>query len=173
MIVDPVPVIVAGLAIAWLFAHAAWHKLRALQDFTAILGSYRLLPGALLRPAAIVLVALECAIAAGAVVRAPVALIGATGLLGAYAIAIAINLYRDRALLDCGCGGPPQPISWWLVLRNLALIGAAAFAHLPTTDRALGPLDAVTIAGALLLVGSVYATANTLHAARAQLEEWV
>jgi hypothetical protein len=173
MNVDPVPVTVAALAVAWLFAHAAWHKLRAFGDFTAVLASYRLTPAPLTKPVALLLVALEAAVAVGAVLDFAAAFQVAAALLGFYALAIAVNLVRDRALLDCGCGGPPQPISWWLVLRNLVLIGVAGVALLPTSARTLGPLDIVTIGATLLVAGGLYAAANSLHAARAQLEEWV
>ena len=117
MSVDPVPVTVAALAIAWLFAHAVWHKLRAFGDFTAVLASYRLAPAPLTKPVALLLVALEAAVAVGAVLDFAAAFPAAAALLGLYALAIAVNLDRDRALLDCGCGGPPQPISRWPVQR--------------------------------------------------------
>jgi hypothetical protein len=171
--IDPVPASIAALAVAWLFAHAAWHKLRAFREFTVILASYRLMPAALVTPAAALLAAIEAAIAVGAVLNAPAAFYGAAALLGLYALAIAVNLVRDRALLDCGCGGPPQPISGWLVLRNLVLIGVAACALLPTSVRTLGLLDLVSIGAGVLFAGTLYAAANALHAARAQQEEWV
>lgn len=46
----------------------------------------------------------------------------ATGLLlMIYAAAIGVNLVRGRHEIDCGCGGAPEPISWALVIRNVAL----------------------------------------------------
>jgi hypothetical protein len=173
MIVDPVPIRIATLATAWLFAHAVWHKLRRFDDFRATLASYQLLPGALARPAAVLLVTLEVLVAIGAALGAGPALIGAAGLLALYAVAMAVNLVRDRALRDCGCGGPPQPLSWWLVARNV-LLGAVALVGLaPSSGRPLGAVDAFAIGTVLLLLAAAYAWGNALHAARAALEEWV
>jgi uncharacterized membrane protein YphA (DoxX/SURF4 family) len=178
MTVDPVPIIVGRLAVGWLFAHAAWHKLRAFGDFQETLARYRLLPGGpvrgrLVAGVAAVLVLLEIVVVIGAILGLAPALVGAAGLLCLYGAAMAANLLRDRAGLDCGCAGPPQPISWWLVARNLLLALLAAATLLPTTGRALGVLDGIAIGGILLLLGTAYAAANALHAARAQLEEWV
>jgi len=171
--IDPVPVLVAGLAIAWLFAHAAWHKARAFPDFTATLARYRVLPAPLIPLAAPTLVALEIAIVAGALAGLPAAFLAAGALLALYACAIAASLVRDGALHDCGCGGPPQPISWWLVGRNLLLVAVAVIPLLPVSERPLGMLDAMTVGAALLALAGLYAAMNALHAARASLEEWV
>jgi hypothetical protein len=171
--IDPVPALVAGLAIAWLFAHAAWHKARAYQDFVATLSRYDVLPASLVRIVAAPLVALEIAIAAAALAGVPTAFVAAGALLALYACAIAASLVRTEALHDCGCGGPPQPISWWLVGRNLLLVAVAAVPLLPVAERTLGMLDAVTVSAALLALAGLYAAMNALHAARAHLEEWV
>jgi uncharacterized membrane protein YphA (DoxX/SURF4 family) len=171
--IDPVPVLVAGLAVAWLFAHAAWHKARALQDFAATLTRYRVLPAPLVPVVAPLLVAIEIAIAAGALAGVPAAFVAAGALLALYGCAIAVSLVRDGGLHDCGCGGPPQPISWWLVGRNLVLAIVAAVPLLPVTERGLGMFDVVTVCAALLALAGLYAAMNALHAARARMEEWV
>ena len=119
------------------------------------------------------LVAVEIIIAAGALAGVAAAFIAAGALLALYACAIAVSLVRDGALHDCGCGGPPQPISWWLVGRNLLLVVLAAVPLLPVAERKLSALDAVTIGAAVLAMAGLYAAMNTLHAARAHLEEWV
>lgn len=173
MSVDPVVVIVAQLAVAWLFGHAALQKLRAFDGFRATLLSYRLLPAQAVPAAAGVLLLCEGAIALGAAAGQATALLGAAGLLALYGLAMAINLVRDREALDCGCGGPPQPISWYLVARNGLLAGVALLALFPSTGRALGLLDALIVGVALLALAALYATAQAAHAARAQLEEWV
>jgi len=62
----------------------------------------------------------------------------AAGLLGLYALAMAINLFRGRNHIDCGCSGPSdrtQIISWSLVKRNLVLVLLALFCVVaPTRD---------------------------------------
>jgi hypothetical protein len=101
-----------------------------------------------------------------------VALQGAILLLLLYAGAIGLNLLRGRVLLDCGCGGRSQPISWWLVGRNLALAGAAGLALLPVGERPLTLLDGITVAAAVLVGAALYGAANGLHAARQRAEGW-
>jgi len=173
MPVDPIVVIVAQLAVAWLFCHAALHKLRAFAGFRATLQGYRLLPTRAVPAAAGALVICEAAVALGAAVGQKHALLGGAGLLALYGLAMAINLVRDRELLDCGCGGPPQPISWYLVPRNGLLAGVALLALFPSTGRALGFVDGLIVGVALLALAALYATAQAAHAARAELEEWV
>jgi hypothetical protein len=53
--------------------------------------------------------------------------------------AMALNLLRGR-VLDCGCGGAPQPLSWGLVVRNLAMV-------LMATGRRAAPRRARTDTG--------------------------
>jgi len=173
MPVDPIVVVTAQLAIAWLFGHAVLHKLRAFDEFRATLHGYRLLPARGVSAAAGALVVGEVAIAFGAAFGQAPALLGAAGLLALYGLAMAINLVRDREALDCGCGGPPQPISWSLVARNGLLAGTALLALFPSTGRALAFVDALIIGAVLLALAALYATAQAAHAARAALEEWV
>lgn len=49
-----------------------------------------------------------------------VAIVGAVGLMLIFTGAIAINLFRGRKDISCGCGGVMgnHKISWWLVVRN-------------------------------------------------------
>jgi hypothetical protein len=161
---------VAGLALraflAWLLASAALAKLREPRAFVAALAGYRLLPAALAPAAAAALVAAELALAAGLwwpAARAAAAL-GAAALLVLYGAAIALNLARGRRDIDCGCGGPlgRRSLSEGLVLRNLALAGAALACALPETGRALVWLDGVTLAAAAFAAGCLYAASNAL-----------
>ncbi|MED1799033.1 MauE/DoxX family redox-associated membrane protein [Brevibacillus porteri] len=50
-------------------------------------------------------------------------------LLGAYTLAISINLARGRKKISCGCGGMAGNhfLSWKLVLRNLVFISMAVY----------------------------------------------
>jgi len=98
-------------------------------DFRKIVGAYNILPTFLLAPASIAFVSCEIAVATGLILSELALLAAATGaaLLLAYSAAIAINLIRGRRQIPCGCGGRGQQgISWWLVLRNFALIGILA-----------------------------------------------
>jgi hypothetical protein len=147
-VIDPALQLVVRLGGALLLASAAWHKLRDLEGFRGVLTDYRLIPAPLVPAAAALVVALECALAVG-LLAIPRAGLAAAGLLALYALAIGTNLARGRRHIDCGCGGAGQPLSGWLVARNLvvgaALVGAAA----SSSGRALGVLDALSVAGAV------------------------
>lgn len=88
------------------------------------------------------------------------------GLLIIYAAGIGINLYRGRRDMDCGCGGPASkhPISGWLVLRNLLLLGLVLTARIPPANRPLNWLDLLVIAFSVLIAGGLYIGTNQLLA---------
>jgi hypothetical protein len=54
----------------------------------------------------------------------PWAVIASILLLALFAVAMAINLRRGRAHIDCGCGQSflKQTLSWTLIARNAALV---------------------------------------------------
>lgn len=139
--VDPLLSMILATCLALVLAPAAWHKLRHRDLFAVQLQAYRILPrrllalGQVLGPleAAAAIALLSGARMAGAAVGG--------GLLLLYACAMALNLLRGR-VLDCGCGGAPQPLSWGLVVRNLALVLMALAAALPTDARELTMDDA-------------------------------
>ena len=163
---DPVIDMALRASLALLFVAAASHKLRDRGRFRAALADYRLLPATLV-PAGVLLVAgAELAVAAALLAAGlrRAGLVGAAALLGLYGAAIAINLARGRHI-DCGCGSAAgRPINAWLVARN-TLLGLAALAALaPVRPRALGPVDALTIAGAFLTLTALYAAADRMIA---------
>src|SRR5262245_21207677 len=124
---DPAVDLALRVSLALLFATAAWHKLRAPRAFTATLAEYRLLPPALAPGAAVLVVVVELAIVVGLLAVRRTGLAAAAVLLLVYAAAVAVNLLRGRDHIDCGCGpAARQPISGWLVGRNLVLAAVAA-----------------------------------------------
>jgi hypothetical protein len=173
MHIDPAISWVIALGIAILFATAVGHKLRDWKGFQATVANYGLLPGAVVPMAAAVVMALECSAVLFILLietRSLGALLSA-GLLGSYALAMAINLVRGRDILDCGCLGisQRQPVRWWMVGRNLAMAALSLIASGPIGVRALTALDAVTIIGATLSLALLYATLNQLGAAAPRL----
>jgi hypothetical protein len=92
-----------------------------------------------------------------------------------FSAAIAINIARGRRDIDCGCFGAAlrQGLSGWLLVRNLALAGAAVAVWLPSFERTLEPLDWVTIAlgGTTLLVLYVAANVAIVNAPRTRALE--
>ncbi|MBH9386833.1 methylamine utilization protein MauE [Pseudomonas aeruginosa] len=131
---------------ALLFLRAAWHKAHDYGRFYGFVADYRLLPEALLGPVSRALIGTELAIVA-LLLWPPLAAWGALAalaLLGLYGQVIASALLRGRTRIECGCGGPAQPLSWLLVARNLGLMGLAALAMF--TPPALGGLLATSVA---------------------------
>jgi hypothetical protein len=142
---DTLPHLTLALALATLFAASAAHKLRAREQWPAIVRQYRLLPDVLAAPTAVLLPLAEALTGACLLwprARAAGAATAATLLL-AYAAALAINLGRGRAAIDCGCFGPQrrQGIAPWMVGRNLVLAAMALALLLPTDGRALGAAE--------------------------------
>ena len=139
--IDPLLSMILATCLALVFAPAAWHKLRERDLFAAQVQAYAILPRRL-RVLAHALGPLEAAAAIALLGAAPGAGAGlAAGLLLLYALAMALNLLRGR-VLDCGCGGAPQPLSWGLVVRNLAMVLMAMAAALPRDARELTLDDA-------------------------------
>lgn len=118
--------------LAWLFASAGLHKLRAPRAYAGLLSRY--LPGLpAVAPVALCLGALEVVVAVALLLPASraVATLAAVCLLLAYAGGMVLQLLRGEGDMRCGCGGADSAllISPSLVLRNLicAGLGAAAF----------------------------------------------
>ncbi len=107
-----------------IFIRAALHKIFDFLEFQGFVADYRLLPEALVKPAAGLLVMGELCIVALLLVDATrgVGLMLAAGLLAGYALAMGINLQRGHTRIECGCGGTPQLLSRSLIWRNLGLI---------------------------------------------------
>jgi hypothetical protein len=167
---DPVLHAVLRACLALLFGFAAAHKLRAPRRFAAQLADYRLLPPDASLPAALALAAAELCVALWLAWPGESRAAGAAAalLLLLYAGAIAINLRRGRTQIDCGCGLSARPLGADLVVRNALLAGCALATALPLAPRALGWVDAGTIAGATAAAALVFAAADGLAARRAR-----
>ena len=163
---DPDFGIMISVAMAALLLTAAWRKWRARADFAAALAAYSVLPHAALPLATRLTPALEVAVATGLLVRAtrPTAAVFGCALMLAYAGAIAINLRRGRRDLDCGCAGPydHRPIAPWMVARNLLLAAALGVVTVPSAERHLGLMDALTIGAGLASIALLYVAADQL-----------
>ncbi|WP_293900641.1 MauE/DoxX family redox-associated membrane protein [Phenylobacterium sp.] len=116
----------AAAFVALLLLRAALHKAGDGDGFEGVLADYGLVPEPILKPLRATLPGLEIA-AAVALSASPLRVLGvglAGGLLLAYGAAMAAALRQGRTEIDCGCGGPPTPLSWSLVARNLVLAAA-------------------------------------------------
>src|SRR5437870_9061017 len=118
MIMDPAIDATLRTAFALLFLVAASHKLRDPGRFRTTLAEYRLLPGAVVALAAVVVIGIEIFVAIALVAsarRAP-GPVAAAAVLVVYGAAIAVKLARDWRHIHCRCAGPAvrRPISGWL-----------------------------------------------------------
>ncbi|HEX6137478.1 MAG TPA: MauE/DoxX family redox-associated membrane protein [Casimicrobiaceae bacterium] len=164
-----------ALAIGVVLLGAVVHKLRGWSAFRAAVADYRLLPDALVAPAAVALCALE-AIAGIALLVDGLRIVGASlaiAAIGVATAAVTINVLRGRTDVDCGCGGIEgrQPLSWGLVARNGALLVAlAAIAFVPPANST-GFVAYATLAAATLALATLYGAASQLLANRSHVAD--
>lgn len=137
--IDPLITLIISTSLALLFFMAARHKMSNLNQFEAQLGAYELLPAALVSPAARLLPIVEMAVVF--LILIPItrsfAAFLAVVLLTTYALAMAANLMRGRKDIDCGCGGQPQVLSAWLLLRNVVLVAGSSLLLVPGNGYAI------------------------------------
>jgi hypothetical protein len=170
MSLDPLVILIACGVLIAVFVRAIWHKLSDFDVFKASFADYEILPPSLIASAALVLALAEAAIVIGLVIplMRPAAATGAVFLLVLYGLAIAVNLGRGRYTIDCGCGGPGQGLSWFLVARNAILVGIAALAAASPAVRGISITDGIVLALSvvtvwLLILASEQAAANDAH----------
>jgi hypothetical protein len=143
----------ASVTVALVFLVAALGKLRHRDLLPGVIANYRLLPEALVAPAALLLPIVELVVAVGLLFgNRPAAPIAAIGLLLVFAAAMAINIRRGRRHIDCGCGhaGLRQDLGWPMVARNLVM--ALALGVRLATPGELAPFDiGVAIAAGVMV----------------------
>ena len=153
---DPLAVWIPAAWLATLLLHAGLVKLLDRSMFVQHLGAYRV-PDALITPLSGVLPLAE--IGFGLLLLSPwreVGAAGASALLLLYAASMAWHLKAGRRL-DCGCGGEPLPLSWALVLRNLALTLLCLPASANLLPREMHIADYGVTLGAVLLGSLLWA----------------
>lgn len=164
---DSLVSLIIRLGLSILFATAAVSKLRNRRDFYAAMLAYQLLPPRWAISLADILPWAEALIVAGLILDINAALPAAASLLLIYALAMAVNLGRGRRDLDCGCGGAPQPLSIWLVIRNLVLAGGALAASFwPVVTPAWKPVDVLIVIGAVSVLTLIYISSHRFLANR-------
>lgn len=167
---DPLSHWILTLSLALLWLAAAWHKFRDPDRFTAAVTGYRLLPAHGARFAAGLIRWLEAALAAAILLPAGrrwAAPVGAV-LLVLYGGAIAFNLVRGRADIDCGChAGTGAPLAWRLVWRNLFLAVLSLLLVLPVLPREMTIGDWLAAAAGTALACTAYVLAGAILGERA------
>ena len=164
---DPLLSLIIRMGLSVMFATAAVSKLRNRREFYAAMLAYQLLPPRWAINLADILPWAEGVIVVGLILDINAALPAAASLLLIYALAMAVNLGRGRRDLDCGCGGAPQPLSNWLVVRNLVLAGGALAAwYWPAAIPAWNPVDALIVISAVALLTLIYISSHRFLANR-------
>ena len=144
--------IATGL-IALIFAVTAHHKIFNMFEIQGIVRDYRLLPTILVKPMALMITIAEIGTVILLVIPST-RLIGASIailMLALYTLAIAINLFKGRVTIDCGCGAGGQGISWFHVLRNTIystfplLIIALPIESVPSLNAAITSLFCIAM----------------------------
>ncbi len=173
---DPMIGWLLRLALAGVFAQAAWHKASDLGAAAQTIADYAVVPTGWARGVALGVSGAEATVAVGFVLTGfgPASVGGvvtacvAVGLLALYATAISINLARGRRDIDCGCLGPAGGsvrIGPWLLVRNAVLAFAAtSLAVLPASGRALHWFDALSLVGGWAALALVWTSIHTLAA---------
>ncbi|MGH2449396.1 MAG: MauE/DoxX family redox-associated membrane protein [Chloroflexota bacterium] len=137
------------------------------KRFRSQLAAYRLVPGRLLRVAAIVIPALEVLVGVWLLsqqARTAAFGIGA-GLIGMFTVAVIVNLVRGRRI-PCACAWDPHAtISPVLAGRNIVLIGILSAASALTSTSALSDPGHV-LADCLILICAGLAAAESRSAWR-------
>ena len=177
---DPLILKAISIGLGLMFVVAAWHKLAEGPRFRVTLLEYQVLPESMVAPASRVIPIVEILLGGSWLLGfyfQGLTAIGSAGLLGAYAIAIAVNIRRGRVHFDCGCGfggksENEQYLSGGLVLRNSVLIVAALVTLFPATTRDLGFGDYLTLIAALLASALLFGAANQLLANRTAINTW-
>lgn len=167
-VLDPIYSLIVAILVAFVFVHAATHKVMDYARYVGIVADYRVMPAWFVPFLAPLVIVLEFAAAILALLPATrsMGLILATGLLLAYLLSIGLNLLRGRMSIDCGCGWGSQkhPISGWLLFRNLLFIAAILSVLLPMANRSLHLADWILVALAGTAVIAVYYIGDLLIA---------
>ena len=138
------PATIATLLLSYLFVVGGCQKLGDPANFQHVVSDYKIFQETWSPLLARLLPFIE--VCAGLALLVPVvrgtALVLLAALLATYTAAIAINIFRGRLDIDCGCAGPgqEQTISTWLLGRNTVLMLSALLAYSAIEGEVLGPV---------------------------------
>jgi hypothetical protein len=177
---DPMIAWLLRLALAGVFAQAAFHKVRDLDAASQIVADYRVTPTEWATFHAVAATLAEAFVAgalassgfgaagSGLALAGRLACVVAIALLALYSVAIGVNLARGRRDIDCGCLGPAgrsPRIGPWLIVRNAWLASAAAaLVWLPPSTRPLYWLDYLSLFGGLVALVLVWVAIHVIAA---------
>ena len=176
---DPLVSAIIAVNLALMLLLASAHKLAEFGQFREILADYRLLPSASVTLVAVLVPVAEMVLGLAWLFRDSKMLpaLATAALLSLYTAGIAINLFRGRVHISCGCGfakrsSAGDALSWRLVMRNAVIMGVALTGGLPVSSRALGAADHGTLVAATLLIALLFAAASQLMRNSAEINTW-
>jgi hypothetical protein len=170
---DPVIVHAAAAAVGIILIIGALGKLRDVELFRYAVENYGLLDGRLAAAFARGFPVFELLAGLALIPDAtrPFGVVLALVVLAVATGGVALALLRGAGRIECGCGNGNQRISWSLVGRNVGLAAITTLAAADELPRSLGPVDYISVAGAILALLVVYAAANQLLANQPLLKE--
>jgi len=188
-LLDPLLLRIIATGLALLFIPAAVHKFSHQPQFAAQLAAYQIVPVSLLGICSLAIPVFELLLGIAWLMSGLLGSITSTiaissaFLLGIYTFGITVNLLRGRTHIDCGCSlttllgdarenNESQNLSYWLLLRNSLLIGAALAAALPATARSFAILDYFSLLAAVLSLVFIYAAYNQLMTNNNSIRVW-
>ena len=144
--------------VSLVFLTAAYGKLRHFTAFEGVVANYRVLPESWAMPTAYLLPPVEALVGVMLLIGwgSPWPELISGALLLIFALAMAVNLLRGRAHIDCGCfqSALKQTLSWRLVGRNLvltALLGIAVLALPKGTREVFAIVNGLLVGGVLFI----------------------
>ncbi|WP_164931628.1 MauE/DoxX family redox-associated membrane protein [Longirhabdus pacifica] len=135
--------LIAKFLIVIMFFSTAYEKWKNIDEHIAIIKAYDIIPDSMVKVFAWTNIGIEflavLCLAVG--FQHTIGYVFIIALLCMYATAISINLIRGNKEISCGCGGVlgNHQLSWWLVLRNTAMIALTIM--LMSNTGVIGNLD--------------------------------
>jgi len=144
-------------AIGTVLVVAGLGKLNNFERLARIVAGYEFVGWRLSRVVAAVLPWGEITVGAALVLAlaAPLPALLATGMFAVFTVALAVNRWRGRTELVCGCFAEerPRPLTWLTIARPAALgLATAVTAMAPTAP--IGRLGGLALAAAFLAAGA-------------------
>jgi hypothetical protein len=175
--IDPVFITTGSLFVGLLLIVSALHKVRHMDDFSAAIRGYEIVPLPLEIVPVLLLPLVEGVAGIGLLVPATAAMAGylAAGLFALYGLLIAVSLYRGKLEIDCGChfGQRESRLSFWMIPRNLVLALLALLPVVPVVERSFVLADFINIAGGVLFLGLIYMSVEELLSNRSHYLNYI
>jgi hypothetical protein len=157
---------IVRLGMAAVFEQSGFHAVRDRAAHVEAVRAYGLLPDEVVPVAAFAVAFFNVAIAALLTMPPTAAFAAEAGcvVLLLYAAAMGFNLLRGRTDIACGCGGPGQKISFWLVSRNMILAGLLACASAGPARGGAHEMTLIALYGGAVSFAALYFAASQLMA---------